>query len=563
MEIKNIHKFSEMNNISITVLFYDSSENDFGIRYSPNEMKPTHVNLLILSNETTAHYLLVTNMSRLLNTHRCAHKAKAHFCCLCLSAFTTKEKLKSHISFCKKEKPQAVYCKNEGEQMEYSHKQFQLRCPFVIYADFECYLVGTGNDENIHKPASFAYHVISDHPGYRNKGVVTYKGSDAAEKFLKYMQDEENEMAQLIQNIIPVQNLTNEELDFHETSPCCICGDSFNPYEARVIEHCHLSGKYRGPAHNSCNLNLSIYKDTFKVPILFHNGKQYDFHLLVPEMSKYDKNINVLPKSMDGYLQIQWGKHLTFKDSMLFLKSPDNSASLEKLVSDLVDEDFVFMKKYFGNHYELLSRKGIFPYEWFTDEQKMSYPQLPAKEDFKSKLTNTTISDDDYLHAQNVWHTFNCTKFENYHDIYLICDVLLLSDVMEKFRATSMQFFNLDPLHHCSLPSFGWQCMLKQTKVKLDYVYDVNMHLMLEDGIRGGVSSVMKRYAKANNPYVFGHDATKENSYIVYIDKNSLYPEAMLHALPEGDLKVKHLVIDNNRICLKIYKHFQFLNIYL
>ena len=71
------------------------------------------------------------------------------------------------------------------------------------------------------------------------------------------------------------------------------------------------------------------------------------------------------------------------------------------------------------------------------------------------------------------------------------------------------------------------------------------MHLMLEDGIRGGVSSVMKRYAKANNPYVFGHDATKENSYIVYIDKNSLYPEAMLHALPEGDLKVKHFVIDN------------------
>ena len=84
------------------------------------------------------------------------------------------------------------------------------------------------------------------------------------------------------------------------------------------------------------------------------------------------------------------------------------------------------------------------------------------------------------------------------------------------------------------------------------------MHLMLEDGIRGGVSSVMKRYAKANNPYVFGHDVAKENSYIVYIDKNSLYPEAMLHALPEGDLKVKHLVIDNNRICLKIYKHFQF-----
>ena len=103
------------------------------------------------------------------------------------------------------------------------------------------------------------------------------------------MQDEENEMVQLISNIIPVQNLTAEEIDFHETSACSVCGGPFNPFENRVIEHCHLNGNYRGPAHNSCNLNLSIYKDHFQIPILFHNGKQYDFHLIVPEMSKFDK----------------------------------------------------------------------------------------------------------------------------------------------------------------------------------------------------------------------------------------------------------------------------------
>ena len=133
-----------------------------------------------------------------------------------------------------------------------------------------------------------------------------------------------------------------------------------------------------------------------------------------------------------------------------------------------------------------------------------------------------------------------------------ICDVLLLTDIIEKFRSTSVHFFNLDPLDHCSLPSFGWQCMLKKNNVKLDYVYDVNMHLMLGDGIRGGISSVMKRYARANNPY------SKENSYKISVDKNSMYPEAMLDPLPEGDLKVKHLCNRYYHICIKYIKNINF-----
>ena len=88
-----------MNNISVTVLFYDSNDNDFGIRYSPNKMREKHVNLSVLSNDTTSQYLLVQDMSRLLNNYRSDHANKAYFCCLCLSAFQTVEKLEFHMKY--------------------------------------------------------------------------------------------------------------------------------------------------------------------------------------------------------------------------------------------------------------------------------------------------------------------------------------------------------------------------------------------------------------------------------------------------------------------------------
>ena len=96
--------------------------------------------------------------------------------------------------------------------------------------------------------------------------------------------------------------------------------------------------------------------------------------------------------------------------------------------------------------------------------------------------------------------------FKHYHNIYLTTNVILLAGVFEKFLKTSLQHFSLDPSHSITLPAFGWQRMLKQTEVELNYVYDIDMHIMFEKGIRGGISCIMKRSAVANNHYLYNFD---------------------------------------------------------
>eukprot|EP01044_Picomonas_judraskeda_P043694 COSAG03_NODE_23113_length_283_cov_0.836957_1_plen_93_part_11 len=89
-------------------------------------------------------------------------------------------------------------------------------------------------------------------------------------------------------------------------------------------------------------------------------------------------------------------------------------------------------------------------------------------------------------------------------------DVLLLADVFENFRAVAIENYGLDPAHYFTLPNYAWECMLKKTKVQLELLTDYDMHLMVEQGIRGGISMIAHRYAKANNDYLPDYDPSKE-----------------------------------------------------
>ena len=163
--------------------------------------------------------------------------------------------------------------------------------------------------------------------------------------------------------------------------------------------------------------------------------------------------------------------------------------------------------------------------------------KLPPIEDFYSKLSDYDISEDDYKHAQKVWDTFNIKTLGEYQDLYCRTDVLLLADIFENFRDLSIVDYGLDPAHYFTLPGYAWDCMLKLTKVKLDLLTDYNMHMMIESGIRGGISMIAHRYAKANNKYLPDYDEAKENSYITYLDANNLYGWAMIQDLPINNFK--------------------------
>jgi hypothetical protein len=181
--------------------------------------------------------------------------------------------------------------------------------------------------------------------------------------------------------------------------------------------------------------------------------------------------------------------------------------------------------------------KGIFPYEWFTDKDKFDETSLPPKEAFHSKLNDEGISDDEYTHAQNVWREFGFTTFQQYHDLYMECDVLLLADVFESFRKMCMVNYELDPAHFLTLPSFSWASLLKMTGVELDVITDPEMELFISASIRGGVSTITHRHVTANNPYIEGYDDQLPNSYIAYLDANNLYGHAMSQSLPFADFR--------------------------
>ena len=107
-----------------------------------------------------------------------------------------------------------------------------------------------------------------------------------------------------------------------------------------------------------------------------------------------------------------------------------------------------------------------------------------------------------------------------YHDLYLRTDVLLLADVFEAYRDTSMKYYGLDPAHYFTAPGMSWDALLRNTGVKLELLTDIDQHLFIEKGIRGGISMVSRRYAKANNPTCSGYDDAKPNTWISYLDAN-------------------------------------------
>jgi hypothetical protein len=125
----------------------------------------------------------------------------------------------------------------------------------------------------------------------------------------------------------------------------------------------------------------------------------------------------------------------------------------------------------------------------------------------------------------------------NYHDLYLKTDVLLLADVMENFRKICRENYGLDLLWYFTAPGLAWDACLKLTKVELELISDPDMYLLIERGIRGGISTITKRHAIANNKYMANYDPKKESKYLPYLDANNLYGWEMSQPLPIKDFK--------------------------
>ena len=119
----------------------------------------------------------------------------------------------------------------------------------------------------------------------------------------------------------------------------------------------------------------------------------------------------------------------------------------------------------------------------------------------------------------------------DYHDHYLEKDVLLLTDFCENFIDTSLKLYGLDLYHNFSSPGLSLDAMLKMAGVKLEKISDIDKYLFIEKGLRGGISYIAKKYAKANNKYMNDYDSKKLSKFITYLDMNNLYGWAMRWAI--------------------------------
>ena len=223
----------------------------------------------------------------------------------------------------------------------------------------------------------------------------------------------------------------------------------------------------------------------------------------------------------------------------------------------MVDIDFKILKLYFPEpeKFNLAKQKGVYAYDYYTRFEQYEETILPPLEEFHSKLNQSGITPKDYQRAKNVWEVFQCQNNADYTKHYIKTDVIILADIFETFRRK----FDLDPAHYLTAPSLTWDRLLYESKTQLDLLCDYEMFLKIEQGIRGGISSIMgSRYCKAyNTPALMDKynepitQITQEEAddlirgfntpnYIHYIDATNLYGWAMQQPLPTGNFKWIH-----------------------
>ena len=258
-------------------------------------------------------------------------------------------------------------------------------------------------------------------------------------------------------------------------------------------------------------------------------------------MSQLKKEVKCVANNMEKYITFSVGG-LRFIDSFNFLQG-----SLDSLVSATPKESLKITST-ISKGSDQLYKKGIYPYEYMDSWERFSETKLPEKEKFYSKLNDEHITDEEYAHAQTVWETFECKTLGDYHDLYVKTDVALLADVFENL---CQEHYGLDPAHYYTSPGLSWDALLKKTGVELELFTDLEMHLFVERGMRGGISVVSKRYAKANNVLVPDYDPSKPDKYIMYLDANNLYGWAMSKPLPKRDFKWKRVMPTEEEILKK------------
>ena len=550
----------EKNNPQISINVFGFEGDVYPLRLSKRSEREQTINLLLISDEAKQHYCLIKSLSRLLSSQVSGHKESNVFCLNCLNHFPNEEKLKIHEEYCLKNQTIRIEMPEKGSLVTFIHHNRSIKVPFVVYADFEAFteeIPRSKQNEKFsftqkyqrHKPSGFCFKIVCFDERYNQKPVLFRARSedeDVSAIFVEMLEQEIKRIQEKFDFSKKMIFSPKDKDDFEKARVCWICRKEFGESK-KQRDHCHFTGKYRGAAHVKCNLQFKKPKFT---PVIFHNLSGYDAHLFVKNLGRTEGNIKCIPNNEEKYISFskeivvgeyknKKGEKVEVKHEIRFLDSfKFMASSLESLVGNLGLEKLIETKKEFGTRFELISRKGIYPYDYMNGIKKFSEEKLPQKEKFYSKLNDSNISDEDYDHAQRIWKEFGMKNLGEYHDLYLKSDVLLLADVFEEFRNVCMENYSLDPAWYYTSPGLSWDALLKHSGVKLELLTDPDILLLFEKGIRGGISMISNRFGKANNKFMGEkYDPWSPSKYLAYLDANNLYGWAMMKPLPVGDFK--------------------------
>ena len=265
----------------------------------------------------------------------------------------------------------------EGTILKFKDYQRSERVPFMIYADTESLTkkIQTCDPDpekkytkkyQKHEPISFSYYIKCFDDNVFEPRLRSYTGEDAMQKFVEWLENDVKEIAN-----IPEEDMIfgkKEAERYNKETKCWICKGEFKEDDKnkKVRDHCHFTGRYRGAAHNSCNLK---YRKPNFTPVVFHNLSGYDSHLFIKNLGFTAGNIDCIPNNEIRYISftkdIEVGSYtnkkgeikplhhkIRFIDSFKFMAD-----SLDKLVKNLPKDDFNNVKReYKGKNLELLTR---------------------------------------------------------------------------------------------------------------------------------------------------------------------------------------------------------------
>ena len=266
----------------------------------------------------------------------------------------------------------------------------QIDLPFHAIADFEALQDPLDGDDGRktrrlgkHEPVAVSVQILSTDPSYVKKPAL-FTGAGCAEELLKYLATEAEHITESLYKKINMRLTPTDRASFAAADKCWVCGGEKEQGEKFVRDHDHITGKYRGAAHNRCNLLANIIPANYKLPVFFHNLSGYDAHLIISKASqKLYGRITCIPKTSERFISFEVGK-LVFKDSANFTQ-----ASLSTLVKNLVDTGGELV------HTRRLIEETLMDPENAVEKRNTPAPQPESDEEFDGEEGHSIEGEDE------------------------------------------------------------------------------------------------------------------------------------------------------------------------